>query len=154
MARLSILCSGTHGSAVVVPREREWSLECPGLAEEEGAVLARAGVPRRVPGGAGATASPLACAKGSPTGAADRIFDAFHGPARSVDEPTGKAARELAGWESAAALRTSLKNWQNQSKAAETWLTRIAESLRASSRTYASTEKGVEQQFSVLRTYG
>ncbi|MER7747671.1 hypothetical protein ABT013_20615 [Streptomyces bacillaris] len=87
-------------------------------------------------------------------GAADRIFDAFHGPARSVDEPTGKAARELAGWESAAALRTSLKNWQNQSKAAETWLTRIAESLRASSRTYTSTEKGVGQQFSVLRTYG
>ncbi|MFJ2025782.1 hypothetical protein ACIODW_18550 [Streptomyces sp. NPDC087897] len=87
-------------------------------------------------------------------GAADRIFDDFHQPARSVDEPTGKAARELAGWESAAALRTSLKNWQNQSKAAEAWLTRIAESLRASSHTYTSTNQGVDQQFSVLRTYG
>ncbi|MET7872911.1 hypothetical protein [Streptomyces cyaneofuscatus] len=87
-------------------------------------------------------------------GAADHIFEAFHGPARSVDEPTGKAARELAGWESAAALRISLKNWQNQSKAAETWLARIAESLRASSHTYTSTDQGVEQQFSVLRTYG
>ncbi|MDX2922604.1 MULTISPECIES: hypothetical protein [Streptomyces] len=87
-------------------------------------------------------------------GVADKVFDDFRKPARSVDEPTAKAARELAGWESAAALRTSLKNWQNQSKAAETWLIRIAESLRASSQAYTSTSQAVGQQFSVLRTYG
>ncbi|AQU66972.1 hypothetical protein [Streptomyces niveus] len=84
-------------------------------------------------------------------GVADEVLDAFHGPAGSVREPAAKAAGELAGWESAAALRTSLKNWENQARTAEGWLARISESLRASSHAYTGTEQGIEQQFSALR---
>lgn len=84
-------------------------------------------------------------------GVADDVLDAFHRPAEAVRDPATKAAGELAGWESAAALRTSLKNWENQAKTVEGWLARISESLRASSHTYTGTEQGIEQQFSALR---
>lgn len=84
-------------------------------------------------------------------GIADDVFDAFHGPAASVHTPATKAANELAGWESAKALKTSLENWEKQTKAAEGWLVRIAESLRSSSHGYTGTDQGVQQQFSALR---
>ncbi|WP_329076026.1 hypothetical protein [Streptomyces niveus] len=84
-------------------------------------------------------------------GVADEVFDAFRGPAGSVREPAVKAAGELAGWESAAALRTSLKYWEDQARSAEGWLARISESLRASSHAYSGTDQGIEQQFSALR---
>ncbi|MEW1721849.1 hypothetical protein [Streptomyces sp. NPDC093109] len=98
--------------------------------------------------------TPLVVAEGVLTkaaGAADEVFDAFHGPAGSVREPAGPAAHELAGWESAAALRTSLKNWEDQTKAVEGWLARISGSLRASSHTYTGTDQAIEQRFSALR---
>ncbi|MEE1804610.1 hypothetical protein PUR57_39045 [Streptomyces sp. JV176] len=98
--------------------------------------------------------TPLVIAEGVLTkaaGVADEVFDAFHGPAGSVREPAAKAVRELSGWESAAALRTSLKNWENQTKAAEGWLAKISESLRASSHDYTGTDQGIEQGFSALR---
>ncbi|WNI30196.1 hypothetical protein [Streptomyces sp. ITFR-6] len=47
-------------------------------------------------------------------GVTDEVFDAFHEPARSVNEPAGKATRELADWYSSAALKTSLKSWEQQ----------------------------------------
>ncbi|MFD4139880.1 MULTISPECIES: hypothetical protein [unclassified Streptomyces] len=84
-------------------------------------------------------------------GVADEVFDAFHGPVTAVHTPATKAARELAGWDSSEALKTSLKNWEQQVKAAEGWLTRIAESLRGASHTYTGTDQGIEQQFSALR---
>ncbi|MFJ3087000.1 hypothetical protein [Streptomyces sp. NPDC086838] len=97
---------------------------------------------------------PLVIAEGVLTKAAgvtDEVFDAFHEHAASVHEPATAAARELAGWDSAAALKTSLKNWEQQVKAAEGWLARISESLRASSRAYTGTNQGIEQQFNTVR---
>jgi hypothetical protein len=87
-------------------------------------------------------------------GVADEVFDAFHGPATSVHDAAVKAGRELEGWDSSAALKTSLKNWEQQVKAAEGWLVRIAESLRASSHAYKGTDQGIEYEFSSLRRLG
>lgn len=67
-------------------------------------------------------------------GVTDEAFDAFHEPVRSVHEPATKATRELADWYSSAALKTSLKGWEQQVTATEGWLARIAESLRTSSQ--------------------
>lgn len=98
--------------------------------------------------------TPLVIAEGvlmKAAGVTDEVFDAFHEPMESVREPAAKATRELADWDSGAALKTSLKNWEQQVKAAEGWLARIAESLRTSSRAYTGTNQGIEQQFNRLR---
>lgn len=97
---------------------------------------------------------PLVIAEGvlrKAAGVTDEVFDAFHDPAASVHDPATKATRELAGWDSSAALKTSLKSWEQQAKAAEGWLARIAESLRTSSHAYTGTNQGIEQQFNKLR---
>ncbi|MGW0766572.1 hypothetical protein [Streptomyces sp. NPDC002676] len=78
-------------------------------------------------------------------GHVDDIYDDFYKPAATLEEPSLKAVRELAGMESAPAIRLAHRQWERQAGTVTAWLAHIAESLRSTDHTYKSTDASVEE---------
>ncbi|WP_225838128.1 hypothetical protein [Streptomyces sp. NK08204] len=84
-------------------------------------------------------------------GHVDDIYDAFYKPAATLEEPALEAVRELAGMESAPAIRLAHRQWERQAGTVTAWLAHIAESLRSTDGTYKKTDAAVEESARQVR---
>ncbi|CAL9284307.1 MULTISPECIES: hypothetical protein [unclassified Streptomyces] len=84
-------------------------------------------------------------------GRIDDIYDHFHKPAASLEEPALKAVSALEGLESARAVRLAHRQWERQAGTVTAWLAHIAASLRASDGTYTRADMEAGQAVDRVR---